>query len=117
MGRIRHSAIVVTGSEMSDAVAAHKVAADLGLIVTPVVPGTNNGYASFLICPDGSKESWDTSIANDKARYEWVKWAGQPYPDKPYIDWVYVDFGGDDDFVLVRDYAENDDRKPQTYFS
>lgn len=119
MGRIRHSAIVVTGSELSDAIAAHSKAVELGLIVTPVVPGKNNGYASFMICPDGSKEGWDTSEDFDKKRHEWVKWAVQQIGlvSRVYIDWAYLDFGGDEDYVRVRDWECNDDREEPTYFS
>jgi len=130
MGRIRHSAIIVTGSEKADAELAHKIATEFGLIVTPVIPGRANGYASFMVCPDGSKEGWDTSRNYDVIRHAFVNWLVEPhqverrgygaeasYLAQAHFDWVYLDFGGDDDDVVVRDHVDNDDRKEQLDFS
>lgn len=128
MGRIRHSAIVVTGSEKADAVFAHAKAAEMGLVVTPVVSGLSNGYYSFMICPDGSKEGWDTSTTQSKLRHEWTAWARQrhqierhPGEKSSYfcdmsLDWAYVDFGGDDDDVRVVDWCDNDTPDKDPYF-
>ena len=61
MGYMRHDAIVVTSwkREVLDVVAAK--ARELGLKVLGPSAGVTNGIATFLVCPDGSKEGWEES--------------------------------------------------------
>jgi hypothetical protein len=91
MGFIRHDAIVVTAWSGSQAEAARGRAIDLKLPVTDLTEGEINGYVSFLIAPDGSKEGWEDSDYGDKARKEWIKWANEMQT----VDWAHVSFGGD----------------------
>lgn len=107
MGYIRHDAIVVTGYRDEHLKKARAKAEELGLIVTSIQeqPGTN-GYASFLICADGSKEGWDTSDEHDIARDAWKNWVAEnswrnELPIEEWdnclaLDWVHVSYGGDE---------------------
>ena len=109
MGYMRHHAIVVTSwkDELLDT--AHAVATALGMSVTPITPAVTNGFRSFLVAPDGSKEGWDESDAGDERRSKLVEWLdGQGYDDgSTSIGWVEVQFDDDDDHTrIVRDSSE-----------
>ncbi len=73
MGSIRHHAIVVTGyttdSDLSD---CRQKAIDIGMSVSEIVPSPMNGFASFFVAPDGSKEGWEDSNKGDAMRAEFV---------------------------------------------
>lgn len=107
MGYIRHNAIIVTGHHDSNPLynttqKAHDKAVELGLLVTPIVQGKSNGYSSFLICPDGSKEGWDTSDEFDVKRAEWLKWIKTI---SIFINYVHISYGGDDaETVIVHEH-------------
>jgi len=104
MGYIRHNAIVVTGNYSDETFynttqKAHDKAVELGLLVTDIVGGVANGYSSFMICPDGSKEGWPISEGFDCSRKEWIKWA-----KTQLINFVHLSYGGDDsDIVTILD--------------
>jgi hypothetical protein len=80
MGMIQHDALIVTVQEPYKPASptpieqAHALAvrlyATIGMeqLVSPVVRGVMNGYASFFIAPDGSKEGWDDSNKSDQIR-------------------------------------------------
>lgn len=75
MGYINHHAIVVTGDSYPDAEIAFRKAYEkakelLGDLVSDVVKGKKNGYQSFFVAPDGSKEGWDLSDEHDLKRQE-----------------------------------------------
>lgn len=93
MGYIRHDALVVTAFAIERLEPARAKAIALGLPCSEVVPSPINGYVSFLIAPDGSKEGWGDSNAGEKARAEWVAWARSDYRG---LDWAHVTYGGDD---------------------
>jgi hypothetical protein len=110
MGYIAHNAIVVTSCGKADIYAAAKKARDLGLtIVGPPVKEAVNGYRSFLICPDGSKEGWDTSNEGDERRSEWKAWLRASNHD---AEWCEVRYGYDDGAATVADhgFGASDDR-------
>lgn len=77
MGYIKHNAIIVTGDGYEDAKKkfelAYRKANELfeGL-VSNVVEAKMNGYRSFFIAPDGSKEGWDMSDEYDTKRTEFA---------------------------------------------
>lgn len=96
MGFIRHDAIAVTAWDRRRANKAKRKAASLGLPVTTVSASVINGYCSFLICPDGSKEGWPDSDEGDRKREEWIKWVRDPKQKELYLDWSHVSYGGDD---------------------
>jgi ABC-type sugar transport system substrate-binding protein len=96
MGYMRHDAIVVTSWDAKYLTAGIEKAAELGLPVSGVVKGTTNGYVSFLIAPDGSKEGWAESDRGDEAREKWMDWADDAYKKGVYLQWVHVSFAGDE---------------------
>jgi len=90
MGYIKHHAIIVIDSGYGDGiVAAHAealrvFAASEGLggrvmasVVGPIISSPVNGYRSFYIAPDGSKEGWSDSDAGDVARDQLIAWLGE----------------------------------------
>jgi len=107
MSYIRHNAIVVTGHHDSDPLynttqKAHDKAVELGLLVTPIVHGKSNGYSSFLICPDGSKEGWDTSNGFDIKRAAWLEWAKK---SSIFLNYAHISYGGDDhEYAAVHEH-------------
>ena len=74
MGYIRHKAYIFTDSDnrrdlwdFREIVVADLESAEvIEGMVTPIFVGIN-GYASFAVLPDGSKEWWTTSDMCDKA--------------------------------------------------
>ena len=91
MGWIRHHAIVVTGGDYDDSVAkAHEKAVELcEALVSPVLESKINGYLSFFVAPDGSKEGWEESDKGDEARASfkaWLRGSGS------YVRWVEIEY-------------------------
>ncbi|MFF2531535.1 hypothetical protein ACFVS2_21745 [Brevibacillus sp. NPDC058079] len=71
MGDIKHNAIVVTGSRyaISQLEIVHGTALALfGSLVSPIIESRLNGFHSFFVAPDGSKEGWKESDDADKQR-------------------------------------------------
>lgn len=122
MGRIKHSAALFTShttlTEKSDdginvefidtpdpnleLIRKNVIDSLVGLdirdsFVTPIVLSSHNGYCSFAILPDGSKEGWDASDQIDTIRENAIRHARSMG-----IDCVFVMFGGDDDFTEIR---------------
>ncbi len=113
MGYISHSAIIVTLGDWMGGLEEFKETFNL-LRETPLkFDGTAarympeptkgiNGYYTFFVAPDGSKEGWDESNEMDKVR-EKVKIAAQKIP---YADIVTLRFGGDDHNRLDAEICE-----------
>lgn len=108
MGYIRHQAIIVTGSDYSDIGGVHSTAlardkaVELDLPCSEIVQSFANGYTSFLIAPDGSKEGWGMSNEQEGKRLEWMRWANGCGAS---FDWACVTFGGDDyDLATLDDF-------------
>lgn len=97
MGYMKHHAIVVT--TWGDITAAHKRAQFLcGEYVTPVMGPFVNGYTSFAVVPDGSKEGWEESERGDLGRdslIEWLRDHDGNNDGDTYYRWVEVQFGDD----------------------
>jgi hypothetical protein len=57
-----------------------------------------NGFQSFFIPPDGSKEGWDDSNIGDLQRETMINWLNeQAYEDgSTPFRWVEVQYGDDD---------------------
>jgi len=103
MGYIRHHAIVVTTWERKLLQAAHEKASEIFEWVSPISEGGINGYASFFIPPDGSKEGWGESFAGDERRQTFMNWCDQQaYDDgSSSLDFVEVYYGDDYNMVGV----------------
>lgn len=68
MGTMIHHLIVVTSWRRESIAAAHEMAVGLGLGVSEISPVVINGYKSFAVWPDGSKEGWRDSNEGDQRR-------------------------------------------------
>lgn len=100
MGYRCHHAIVVTSWGALDK--AHEKAVSLFGIssqVTPIVGPVINGYTSFMIGPDGSKEGWEPSNVGDLKRDAFCAWLDeQAYEDgSSCFQWAEVQYGDDND--------------------
>lgn len=104
MGYMRHHAIIVTSwnSDMlHDAQQVAKeilAAADLPDLTSPIILSYTNGYGTFIVAPDGSKESWGTSNSGDDARDKFIEWLdAQRFGDgSSSLDWAEVQYGDED---------------------
>ena len=74
---------------------AHVFAVSVSPMVSNVVSAVANGYASFAVLPDGSKEWWEESRKGDEARQAIIDWLErQAYEDgSNKFSWVEVSFG------------------------
>lgn len=111
MGYMRHHAIVVTSWKGELLKRAHKAAVELGMSVSGITDEVTNGYRSFLIAPDGSKEGWTTSDNGDAQRAQLLDWLdAQRYDDDSTpLEWVVVQFGDDD--LNTRIVIDSDQRR------
>ncbi|MFJ3317197.1 hypothetical protein ACIPLR_17720 [Herbaspirillum huttiense] len=107
MGTIRHNAIVVTGTYAAGIGLAADQARKLGLQVLGPSEVFANGYASMLICPDGSNEGWEDSDTQDVLRSKFISWLVSHGTENKQLSWVEIRFGGDADDAIV----ENDSHK------
>lgn len=97
MGWIRHHGIVVTGSgERIES--AHAMALTIFPTVSPLLPGRMNGYASFFVPPDGSKEGWKDSQDGDNERDRFIAWLQAEYRG---VDWFEYSNDVDNDRLEV----------------
>jgi hypothetical protein len=78
-------------------------------LVTEITPATINGYRTFLVAPDGSKEGWSESDAGDRARAAFKTWLrAQAYEDgSTALRWVEVMFADDEGLAAVCDHDGN----------
>ena len=83
MGYIKHHAIAVTSGIDDLLKKAHDKAIEIFKDQTSeILQSTTNGYKSFFIAPDGSKEGWEESQIGNKKRANFVKWINkQAYDD------------------------------------
>lgn len=122
MGYMRHHAIIVSGWQDEAVLAAHEKAQALldehddeggtegfDSLVTPIVRGLTNGYSSFAILPDGSKEWWSTSDAVERARADFLRWLRDA---DGYLKWVEVQFGDDDGVNRITAHSDDDGDDP-----
>jgi hypothetical protein len=98
MGYMKHNAIIVTSWEEEKFLQAYNKATELfGEMVSNIVNGTINGYKSFFIPPDGSKEGWVESDYYDKLRSDF----------KNYIDTLAYEDGSNAVYCVEVFYDEN----------
>jgi hypothetical protein len=97
MGYIRHHAIAVTTPISELIEAAHEKAKEIfGETVSEIIRSHINGYYSFFVAPDGSKEGWHDSEEGDNNRDVFIEWVnGQAYEDGSnslaYAEFYYGD--------------------------
>lgn len=101
MGYIKHDSIVVVGFDERLAKAHDKALVQFKGLVSNIVDGGMNGYVSFFIGPDGSKEGWEESNVFDKKRVKYKK-----FLDKLELNWVHVVIGSDyKEDTKIEDYG------------
>ncbi len=95
MGTMHHHTIVVTSLFEDKIKLAHRAAERRFPWVSPLSPEVVNGYRSFFIPPDGSKEGWTASDKGDSRRQGFIDWMNaQAYDDGASgLSWVEVGFG------------------------
>ena len=98
--RDRHHAIVVTCWQDKHIEQAHGLAVENNLSPTDITPSGVNGYRSFLIPPDGSKEGWEESSQGDDRRDAWIK-AMTDLGEDNYCEWAELAYGNDDGMAQV----------------
>lgn len=103
MGYMRHHAIIVTGDmdyRPHEFIAARERAKTLfgPTLVSPIIDSPINGYRSFLIAPDGSKEGWEESDRGDGARDQFKEWLRR---ERIFLDWVEVQYGDDEGVAKI----------------
>ncbi len=65
-------------------------------LVSPVIDSLINGYCSFFIAPDGSKEGYDASDDADKIRRLVVSYLMTPSMKASEVHFVEMSYGSDD---------------------
>ena len=113
MGYMRHHAIVVSSWDGALIVKARAKAekAFSGVTeVSKVTSGAINGYRSFFVAPDGSKEGWGDSDLGDEARDSFILWLRQQVETdgSSCIKWIEVQFGDDEGKTRVLQHSEDD---------
>jgi hypothetical protein len=83
--------IVVTYWKQITLDLAHEMAHKLLLRPTPIVPSGREGWGTFYISPDGSKEGWPESEMWDERRNEFCSFLEEEC--KP-VDYVLLAYGG-----------------------
>lgn len=106
MGTFSHNAIVVTCWDNDHLIDAHEKAEEVfeGDLVSEIVAGQINGYSSFFVAPDGSKEGWEASKERDVQRDEFTSWL-HDNRERNYCAWIEVMFG-EFGCKVVRSYEE-----------
>ena len=93
MGYMRHHAIIVTSGLPGEIESAHAEASKIFPWASPISPPATNGYRSFFIPPDGSKEfGGAASEAGDEQRAAFVLWLTA----KRECEWVEVQYADDE---------------------
>lgn len=97
MGDIMHHTIIVTSWDKERIKKAHKKACKVFPTVSESIESQINGYESFFIPPDGSKEGWAESERGNENRQEFIEWLNsQKYEDgSTPFDWAEIQYGDD----------------------
>ncbi len=89
MSTYQHHAIIVTSMFDDEIEAAHHKAKAVCLIVTDIHSGVSNGWRSFAVLPDGSKENWGPSDEFDRRRQHFLTWL----EEQACVHYAEVSFG------------------------
>lgn len=117
MGYICHNAIIVTAFDQKYIKPAHKKAREIFSqptdgesakwnIVSPIVNSPLNGYASFFVAPDGSKEGWPESDAGNGKRETFIRWMIEE-KDRLYLDWAEIQYGDDGGVTKIVHHSDD----------
>lgn len=100
MGYIRHHAMIITDCDLERIRDIHRFATLCSLNPTSIMDSPVNGYRTFFIPPDGSKEGWEPSNEGDEERKRFKQFIRKRHP---YCDWTEISYGGDDGHSQVED--------------
>lgn len=100
MGYIRHHAMIITDCDLERIKDIHRFAELCSLNPTSIMESPVNGYGTFFIPPDGSKEGWEPSNEGDEERKRFKQFIRKRHP---YCDWTEISYGGDDGHSQVED--------------
>ena len=115
MGYMRHHGILVTSWNDEFIEQVHAKALEIFdlpnnqtesyELVSAVTPAVMNGYRSFAVFPDGSKEGWETSDEYEIRREQFIAYLKtRVYEDgSGPLSWVLIQYGDDDGGILVLD--------------
>lgn len=103
MGYMRHHAIIVSSwdREQIDAMRLEAITLAveerLASLISPLVQSAVNGYSTFVVAPDGSKEGWGHSDAGDRLRERIVETliAAEYADGSSRFAWAVVRYGDD----------------------
>lgn len=104
MGYMRHHAIVVTSWKKELIQEAHDKAKEIfNGTATEILQSTMNGYLSFFIATDGSKEGWNDSNLGDLRRKRFINWCKkQVHEDgSSSLNWAELFYGDDEDKARI----------------
>ena len=98
MGYHAHHAIIVTAwDEKYTATARTEAIRIFGpAAVSSVTYAEVNGYWSFMVGPDGSKEGWLESEKGDERRADFLDFLGRMHDAEQWVEFVEVRYGGDE---------------------
>lgn len=116
MGYMRHHSIVVTSWNEYNLRKAHTFAVKTGATVSPVVESKSNGYTSFFVAPDGSKEGWEASETGDSQRQDIIDHLetyryGDGSTSVHYVEVQFGDEEGETKIMCDSDHPLNDMEK------
>ncbi len=107
MGHIKHHGIAVTSSIDELIKEAHDQAKSIFKEQTSgILNSETNGYKSFFIAPDGSKEGWHTSCEGDRQRDKFVEWVNsKAYEDgSNSISFCEFSYGEDNGYCKIENH-------------
>lgn len=115
MGYMRHHAIIVSTSDEKFAAEALKQALEIfgdNGQVGPPMKSPVNKYSTFLIGPDGSKESWTDSEDGDSCRAAMIAWLdNKRYDDgSSPLEWVEIQYGDEMGETVIVSHSDEKDR-------
>lgn len=98
MGYTLHHTIIVTGQNPDIAEAWEKALEIFSpvMVVSELTLPVSNGYQSFAVWPDGSKEGWPASNEGDSHRAALIS-----YLNSKCVDWVEIQFADGDTKVVA----------------
>lgn len=109
MGWIRHHGIAVTtwNSGLGSKAQAKAVEIFGTLQVSDFLGPHVNGYQSFFVAPDGSKEGWAESDDGDAKRKRFIEWMkAQSYSDGSCaLDWIEYEHDSDNREARVLQFS------------
>lgn len=112
MSYFKHNAIIITAWCHDTAVETHDKALELfdREMVSEIMISPYSGFESFMIGPDGGKETREASGDFDDKRTDFIQWlhrynnACSDSDDKIPVCFVEVSYGGDDARTNIEAY-------------